>query len=168
MIHTLDPVTRNTSAVSKNCIIRDITPYSMLTDVSAEQARNRSRTSACYLLHACIFFDPEDGGDIFVRNFLDFKRTTWRIPEDRTLHNHCCENLKSHTHGFILSAVSDEINSDSFYVILSGTVSSETLLRVEQLLVKWSRMIRCVTGNPLILSEDSRHLYRVSKGLTNW
>jgi hypothetical protein len=27
---------------------------------------------------------------------VDFQRTTWRyIPEDRTLHNHRCENLKS-------------------------------------------------------------------------
>jgi hypothetical protein len=27
---------------------------------------------------------------------VDFRRTTWcYIPEDRTLHNHCCENLKS-------------------------------------------------------------------------
>jgi hypothetical protein len=28
---------------------------------------------------------------------IDFQLTTWRyIPEDRTLHNHRCENLKSH------------------------------------------------------------------------
>jgi hypothetical protein len=28
---------------------------------------------------------------------VDFQRTTWRyIPEDRTLHNHRCENLKSY------------------------------------------------------------------------
>jgi hypothetical protein len=28
---------------------------------------------------------------------VDFQQTTWcYIPEDRTLHNHCCENLKSY------------------------------------------------------------------------
>jgi hypothetical protein len=28
---------------------------------------------------------------------VDFQQTTWRyIPEDSTLHNHCCENLKSY------------------------------------------------------------------------
>jgi hypothetical protein len=28
---------------------------------------------------------------------VDFQQTTQRyIPEDSTLHNHCCENLKSH------------------------------------------------------------------------
>jgi hypothetical protein len=28
---------------------------------------------------------------------VDFQWTTWcYIPEDGTLHNHCCENLKSH------------------------------------------------------------------------
>jgi hypothetical protein len=28
--------------------------------------------------------------------FADFQQTTWRlILEDRTLHTHCCENLKS-------------------------------------------------------------------------
>jgi hypothetical protein len=34
---------------------------------------------------------------------VDFKRTTrCYIPEDITLHNHCCENLKSHIKGSIL------------------------------------------------------------------
>jgi hypothetical protein len=28
---------------------------------------------------------------------VDTQQTTWRyIPEDGTLHNHCCENLKSY------------------------------------------------------------------------
>jgi hypothetical protein len=41
---------------------------------------------------------PEDGGDMFRRN-IDWHLTdyTWRyIPEDGTLHNHGCENLKSY------------------------------------------------------------------------
>jgi hypothetical protein len=32
---------------------------------------------------------------------VDFQRTTWYyIPEGRTLHNHCCEKPKSHSHLF--------------------------------------------------------------------
>jgi hypothetical protein len=35
---------------------------------------------------------------------VDFQWTTWcYIPEDRTLHNHCCENLKSYEDSTILS-----------------------------------------------------------------
>jgi hypothetical protein len=43
-----------------------------------------------------LFFNPEDGGNIFLRKVgFDFAQTTRRyIPEDRTLHNHRCENLK--------------------------------------------------------------------------
>jgi hypothetical protein len=43
------------------------------------------------------FLDSEDGGDTFLRNVsVDFQRTTRRyIPEDSTLHNQRCENLKS-------------------------------------------------------------------------
>jgi hypothetical protein len=49
----------------------------------------------CFLdLH----FDPEDGGDMFLRNISGLSRTTRRyIPEYRTLHDHRCENLKSYT-----------------------------------------------------------------------
>jgi hypothetical protein len=44
------------------------------------------------------FLDPEDGGDVFLRNF-DFNSTDYRphIPEDDTFRNHRCENLKSYT-----------------------------------------------------------------------
>jgi hypothetical protein len=32
------------------------------------------------------FFSPEERGDMFLRNIVDFQRTKWRnIPEDRTL-----------------------------------------------------------------------------------
>jgi hypothetical protein len=34
---------------------------------------------------------------------VDFQRTTWRyIPEDRTLHNHRCENLSSYKYRMLI------------------------------------------------------------------
>jgi hypothetical protein len=43
-----------------------------------------------------LLFDPEEGGDMFLRNVGYFQRTTWRYnPEDRTIHSHLSENLKS-------------------------------------------------------------------------
>jgi hypothetical protein len=57
--------------------------------------------SACCPFHAGflfgLFFDSEDGGDIFLRNIVDYQRTTWRyIPEDSTLRSNRCYNLKSY------------------------------------------------------------------------
>jgi hypothetical protein len=46
-----------------------------------------------------LFIVSEDGGDIFHEMSVEFQQTTWRyIPENRTLHNHRCENLKSYDH----------------------------------------------------------------------
>jgi hypothetical protein len=58
------------------------------------------REHACYLLQAgyllALFFDPEDGGDMFLRNAGDFQRTTLHyISKCRTPINHCYENLKT-------------------------------------------------------------------------
>jgi hypothetical protein len=59
-------------------------------------------SSACYPLHAGIllglFFDPEDVCDVLLpETSVELQRTTRRyIPEDRTLHNHRCENIKSY------------------------------------------------------------------------
>jgi hypothetical protein len=31
--------------------------------------------------------------------WVDFQQAAWRyVPEDRNLHNHCCENLKSYVY----------------------------------------------------------------------
>jgi hypothetical protein len=44
-----------------------------------------------------LFFYPEDGGLCSFETSVEFRRTTGRyIPEDRTLHNHRWENLKSY------------------------------------------------------------------------
>jgi hypothetical protein len=44
-----------------------------------------------------LFFNPEDLGDMFLRNTeVDIQRSTQLyIQEDRTHHNHRCEHLKS-------------------------------------------------------------------------
>jgi hypothetical protein len=44
-----------------------------------------------------LLIDPADGGDMFLRNVGLHKRTTRHYaPEERTLHDHCCDNLKSY------------------------------------------------------------------------
>jgi hypothetical protein len=44
------------------------------------------------------FFYPEDGGNMFLQKSVDFQWTAQHyIPEDKSLHNHCCENLKPYT-----------------------------------------------------------------------
>jgi hypothetical protein len=61
------------------------------TGLKGDQARSRRATRAllsdCFCLD--LFFGPEDGGDIFLRNFYWPCRTIRRnIPEDRTLHRY--------------------------------------------------------------------------------
>jgi hypothetical protein len=46
---------------------------------------------------------PEDRDDMFLRNYLEYHRFTWRyILEDRTIHSHSYENIKSKFNAFIL------------------------------------------------------------------
>jgi hypothetical protein len=65
---------------------------------SQQETFKKSLPPAC-LLVSCwtYFFDPEDEGDMFLRNvgwhWTDY--TTY-IPENGILHNHRCENLKSY------------------------------------------------------------------------
>jgi hypothetical protein len=41
-----------------------------------------------------LLFSPDDG-EVYPSDLSDFHQTTlYYIPEDSTLHNHCCENLK--------------------------------------------------------------------------
>jgi hypothetical protein len=57
---------------------------------------------------------------------VDTQRTTWRyIPEDGTLHNHCCENLKSCTGCKMFSDISC-VNPDGAFFFKEHTfVGSE-------------------------------------------
>jgi hypothetical protein len=60
----------------------------------------RNSVQRIALLAACFhagFLLPEDGGDMFLRHvgWLSTDYTALYIPEDITLHNHRCENLKS-------------------------------------------------------------------------
>jgi hypothetical protein len=45
------------------------------------------------------FFDPDSGGNVFLWN-IGWLSTDYvaLCPKDRTLHNHCCENLKCCLH----------------------------------------------------------------------
>jgi hypothetical protein len=84
---------------------------------SKKQSNKPARSTASYLLQARfllgLFFEPEDGGDIFLWEVgWFFQRTTWHIPEDKTLHNHRCENLKFFTESTFVSlhdAITNEI-----------------------------------------------------------
>jgi hypothetical protein len=81
------------SEIAKSFIFFDIAGAIPLksTDVS--------EISACYLRHRTVlfglFFDSDVGGKIFSAASVDLKRTPGlHMPNDRTLHNLCCENLK--------------------------------------------------------------------------
>jgi hypothetical protein len=93
------------SWLSRNCvkcsIFRDKTPVVRCKN-QLPFRKNMVSPTSIHLLHAffflVIFLDPEDGGDVFLWNVCYFQRTTRRcIPEDRTLHNHRCENFKYYT-----------------------------------------------------------------------
>jgi hypothetical protein len=74
------------------------------------------RHSAFYLLHVGFLlelsFDPEDGATYSSETLGDFQRATQRyIPEDRTVHSHRRENLKSYN------------NNRNYYRNVRGTIA---------------------------------------------
>jgi hypothetical protein len=66
----------------------------------------RRNLPAYYLLYSSFFLDlffyPEGGGDMFLRNFSCLSTDyTPLYPRIHTLHNHCLENTKSYKHVMI-------------------------------------------------------------------
>jgi hypothetical protein len=54
---------------------------------------------ACFMLVSCLayFSTLKMKATSSTKTLVDFEETTWHfIPEDRTLHNHGCENLKAY------------------------------------------------------------------------
>jgi hypothetical protein len=106
----------------------DITLCSPLisTNISGQHVASNKHSSTCCLLHAgfllgFLLLNPDDGGDRF------FRTTGWLptyyseilyIPEDRTDHNHCCVNLKSHKPRHCLPAsvalISNPVSTNPF------------------------------------------------------
>jgi hypothetical protein len=69
-------------------ILRDRRLSQGTIETSVKQAASRAGSLLASL------FRLEGEGDIFLRNVSWLQRTTWHyIPDDRTLHNHCCENI---------------------------------------------------------------------------
>jgi hypothetical protein len=67
------------------------------------------------------FFYPEDGGDMFLRNVCLTQQTARRhIPEDDTLHNHCCENLKSYVIFLVSRSCDSSTNVNGTYFTNPG------------------------------------------------
>jgi hypothetical protein len=68
----------------------------------------------------------EDGGDMFPEASVATQQTTWRhIPEDDTLHNHRCENLKSYI-SILLFVKIRNLNCTCLWKILYPIVSIVT------------------------------------------
>lgn len=55
--------------------------------------------SGSFLLASCLaYFDPGDGGSIFLLNFSELVATTQRyVPEEPRLYSHGCESLRPNT-----------------------------------------------------------------------
>jgi hypothetical protein len=105
-----------THNVMKSYILRDITPciplkinrrFAVTNRLSLQhriisQARNWvSLLATCCILISCLAYSStmKMEATCLSETSLDFQRTTRSyIPEDRTLHNHRCDNLTSYTH----------------------------------------------------------------------
>jgi hypothetical protein len=78
----------------KSSIFWDIMPYNLF---KVNQYFRRT-----YCLHFCLLCNTEDWSSVFLWNIGWLWKTTWRyIPEDRTLRNHHCENLKSYMYRLV-------------------------------------------------------------------
>jgi hypothetical protein len=84
---------------SNYCVIS-----SLLATVSSLRRVLSALLATCFALVSCLTYTYSSTLMMEVtcsfENLVDFQRATQRyVPEDRTLHNHRCENHKSHTVG---------------------------------------------------------------------
>jgi hypothetical protein len=102
-------------------------------------SRARNQSASRWQAGLCSFFDPEDGSYMFLRNVGCFQRTKRGvIPQDSTLHNHRCENLKSYILNVVYSLCKfiirrpKRINAHNMYVstLLSGRICWPMLRRL--------------------------------------
>jgi hypothetical protein len=68
-------------------------------ETNMKQAASRAQLAACFMPVSCMAYAStlKMGATCSSETLVDFHWTTQcYIPEDMTLHNHCCENLKSY------------------------------------------------------------------------
>jgi hypothetical protein len=86
----------------KSSIIWDVTPYNPLKakqKTSMKHTASRALLAACFMLVSFSAFPStlKMEATCFSETSVGFQRATWSYnPEDRILHNHRCENLKSY------------------------------------------------------------------------
>jgi hypothetical protein len=87
----------------KRSALCDVTPRSLLkinqSFGGACRLHLRGLLATCFMLVSCLAYSStlKMEARCFSETSVDFQRTTRRyIPEDRTLHNHRCENLRAY------------------------------------------------------------------------
>jgi hypothetical protein len=110
----------------ENSVFRDITPCSPLKGnrrfagtyclhlQGRRTSQARNQLEACSKQISYLFFNPEDGGYMVLRNVGSFLTDyTAFVPEDGTLHYHLCENLTSCFLSFII---------DNWYILFLSSI----------------------------------------------
>jgi hypothetical protein len=89
--------------------------------------KNVVQIADCFIFVYSYIIFTEDGGNVYTWKFYYSQQTTrLHIPEDITLHNHRCENLKSYNWSKILTTKITFPSFSSPYVHLRSFSSSPT------------------------------------------
>jgi hypothetical protein len=90
-----------------------------------------------------LLFKPEDTDDMFLRNVDWLSTTAWcYIPEDRTLHNHRCENIKSYTACVCLFHSSNRrYRVNMWYFVLFKINNQSTIKLISYLMCPYTKLI---------------------------